>query len=79
MSAEGAKDELSEDFLEQFFRAPTEPANNHEEWLLRLHAALFRRELEHLVRVQQDAPPAGAKNPRPRRRRPRGEAHGGGR
>lgn len=37
-------DDIVRDMVEEFFTAPTVPANTHEEWLLRMCAQLMDRE-----------------------------------
>lgn len=35
-----------EQMVQEFFMAPTQPVNNHEEWLLRVAATLMEREAQ---------------------------------
>ena len=50
-------------FVDEFFRAPTLPADTHEEWLLRMCAQLMEREAQAVSVLEQQARPAR----RPRR------------
>ena len=51
--------ELSEQLVEEFFRAPMQAASTHEEWLLRMCAQLMHREA-HVVSFMEQQQKAGA-------------------
>jgi hypothetical protein len=70
---------MEETLVDEFFRAPQQPINTHEEWLLRLCAQLMEREAQAVSVLEAQGGGGGGGNvpaPPPHGRRGR---RGGGR
>ena len=50
-------EDVSKTFVDEFFRASTLPATTHQEWLLRMHSRLMKREAILATKEEQLSKP----------------------